>query len=151
MTAATILGRSPSKVLVDVGTALLQIKNARGLTLDDMGYHLGVSREMVAQYIAGEAEMGFLKWLRANQKFPELSDRIEETAAERALRASQRALDLDPASAPGQGRMIARLRKLGVSLRLGAHQLLGVSWSGFASLRDASSIAWPWRCSRRRL
>lgn len=94
-TSATILCRSPSQVLADVGTALLQIKNARGLTLDDMGCHLGVSREMAAQYIAGEAEMGFLKWLRANEAFPELAERIEETAAERALRARQRALDLE--------------------------------------------------------
>lgn len=93
--SATILGRSQSQVLGDVGCALLQIKNTRGLTLDDMGYHLGVSREMVAQYIAGEAEMGFVKWLRANEAFPELSERIEETSADRALRARQRALDLD--------------------------------------------------------
>lgn len=86
---------SSATILGDVGCALLQIKNARGLTLDDMGYHLGVSREMVAQYIAGEAEMGFVKWLRANEAFPELSERIEETGAERAFRARQRALDLE--------------------------------------------------------
>lgn len=95
MSGATILGRSPSQILGDVGCALLQIKNARGITLEDMGYHIGVSREMVAQYIAGEAEMGFVKWLRANEAFPELAERIEETAADRALRARQRALDLD--------------------------------------------------------
>lgn len=93
MSSATILGRTPSRVLADVGTALLQIKNTRGLTLDDMGYHIGVSREMVAQYIAGEAEMGFLKWLKANEAFPELAERIEESAAERAARARQRPLD----------------------------------------------------------
>jgi transcriptional regulator with XRE-family HTH domain len=81
--------------LRDVGTALLQTKNNRGLTLDDMGAMIGVSREMVAQYIAGEAEMGFVKWLKANEAFPELAERIEETAAERALRARQRALDLE--------------------------------------------------------
>jgi len=95
MSASTILGKAQSQILGDVGCALLQIKNTRGLTLDDMGYHLGVSREMVAQYIAGEAEMGFVKWLRANDAFPELAERIEETAAERALRGRQRALDLD--------------------------------------------------------
>lgn len=94
-TAATILGKPSAQVLGDVGCALLQIKNVRGLTLEDMGAMVGVSREMMAQYIAGEAEMGFVKWLRANEAFPELSDRIEETAAERALRARQRALDLE--------------------------------------------------------
>lgn len=88
-------GRSQSQMLGDVGCALLQVKNARGLTLEDMGYHIGVSREMVAQYIAGEAEMGFVKWLRANEAFPELTQRIEETATDRALRAAQRALDLN--------------------------------------------------------
>jgi hypothetical protein len=95
MSGATILGKPTSQLLGDVGCALLQVKNSRGLTLDDMGYHIGVSREMVAQYIAGEAEMGFVKWLRANEAFPELAERIEETAAERALRARQRALDLE--------------------------------------------------------
>ena len=96
MNGATILCRPQSQVLGDVGTALLQIKNNRGLTLDDMGAMIGVSREMVAQYIAGEAKMGFVKWLRANEAFPELRERIEETAAERAMRARQRALDLEP-------------------------------------------------------
>jgi transcriptional regulator with XRE-family HTH domain len=95
MNGATILGRSQASVLADVGTALLQIKNSRGLTLDDVGGDLRVSREMVAQYIAGEAEMGFTKWLRANEAYPELAELIAETAAERALKAKQRALDLD--------------------------------------------------------
>lgn len=95
MSGATFLGRSSAIILGDVGTALLQIKNARGLTLDDMGTFIGVSREMMAQYIAGEAEMGFVKWLRANEAFPELTSRIEETAEDRAARAKQRALDLD--------------------------------------------------------
>jgi transcriptional regulator with XRE-family HTH domain len=101
MNGATILGRSSADVLGTVGTALLQIKNTRGLTLEDMGGDLRVSREMVAQYIAGEAEMGFTKWLRANEVYPELADLIDETAAERAARARQRALDLQ---APKRGR-----------------------------------------------
>ncbi len=95
MSGATFLSKPQSQVLGDVGCALLQIKNVRGLTLEDMGGMLGVSREMAAQYIAGEAEMGFVKWLRANETFPELAERIEETAAERANRARQRALDLE--------------------------------------------------------
>jgi transcriptional regulator with XRE-family HTH domain len=95
MTAPRILGKPAAQVLGDVGTALLQIKNARGLTLEDIGVGIGVSREMAAQYIAGEAEMGFLKWLRANEAWPELAELIEETAAERKARSSQRPLDLD--------------------------------------------------------
>ncbi len=94
MPASTILCKPQSEVLADVGSALLQIKNVRGLTLEDMAGLVGVSREMVAQYIAGEAEMGFVKWLRLNEAFPELAGRIDETAAERAMRSRQRALDL---------------------------------------------------------
>jgi transcriptional regulator with XRE-family HTH domain len=95
MNGATFLCRPQSQVLGDVGTALLQIKNARGLTLEDMGRDIGVSREMVAQYIAGEAEMGFTKWFRAKDVYPELEELIAETAADRAAKARQRALDLE--------------------------------------------------------
>lgn len=95
MNGATFLGRASADVLRDVGTALLQIKNTRGLTLDDMGHDLRVSREMVAQYIAGEAEMGFTKWFRTKDVYPEIEGLIEETAADRAARARQRALDLE--------------------------------------------------------
>lgn len=96
MDKSTILcDRPQAEILGDVGLTLLHIKNARGYTLDDMGAAIGVSREMVAQYIAGEAEMGMVKWLRANAAWPELAEKVAETAAERALRARQRALDLN--------------------------------------------------------
>jgi transcriptional regulator with XRE-family HTH domain len=87
--------RPQAEVLGDLGTALLQIKNARGLTLNDMAYALGRSDDQVAKYISGDAEMGVIVWFRANEAFPELAERIEETAADRALRARQRALDLE--------------------------------------------------------
>ena len=95
MTAPNIFGKPQAEILGDVGTALLQIKNARGLTLSDMGYVLGRIDDMVAKYIAGEAEMGVIAWMRASEAWPELAERIEESAAERALRARQRALDLE--------------------------------------------------------
>lgn len=95
MSASIILGRSRDAVVADAGTALLQIKNARGLTLEEMGAQIHRTRESVAQYIAGEAEMGFVTWERAKEAWPELADRMEETAAERAMRAKQRALDLN--------------------------------------------------------
>lgn len=91
-----IFGKPKSSVLSDVGTALLQVKNNRGLTLDDMRAVFGLKvDDMVAKYIAGEAEMGFVAWLAANEAWPELADLIEETTVERQLRARQRALDLD--------------------------------------------------------
>jgi hypothetical protein len=87
--------KRPDDILADVGTALLQVKNSRCLTLIDMASVLGRGDDMVAKYIAGEAEMGFIAWCRANEAWPELAERLEETSAERALRARQRALDLD--------------------------------------------------------
>lgn len=95
MSASIILGRSRDAVVADAGTALLQIKNARGLTLEDMGAQIHRTRESVAQYISGETEMGFVTWERAKDAWPELAERMAETASERALRAKQRPLDLD--------------------------------------------------------
>lgn len=87
--------RPQDEILADLGTALLLIKNSRGLRLGDMAYSLGRSDDQIAKYIAGESEMGVIVWLRANEAWPELAERIEESAAERQARARQRALDLD--------------------------------------------------------
>lgn len=95
MSLSIILGRSRDAVVADAGTALLQIKNARGLTLEEMGAQIHRTRESVAQYIAGESEMGFVTWERAKDAWPELAERMAESAAERALRAKQRSLDLE--------------------------------------------------------
>ena len=90
-----ISGKSTTSVVEDIGTALLQVKNARGLRLADMAETLRKSDDQVAKYIAGESEMGVVAWLRACEEYPELVDRLSETAADRSLRAKQRALDLD--------------------------------------------------------
>lgn len=90
-----ILGKSSTSLVEDIGTALLQVKNARGLRLTDMAETLRKSDDQVAKYIAGESEMGVVAWLRACEEYPELIDRLTETAAERALRAKQRSLDLE--------------------------------------------------------
>lgn len=95
MNAPKIFGKPQSEILADIGTALLLVKNARGLTLGDMGYALGRIDDMVAKYIAGESEMGVIAWMRAIEAWPELVERLEETAAERAARARQRPLDLE--------------------------------------------------------
>lgn len=96
MSAPSFFGIRPqAEILADIGTALLLIKNARGLTLSDMGYVLGRIDDTVAKYIAGEAEMGVVSWGRATEAWPELAERLTETAAERAARARQRALDLE--------------------------------------------------------
>jgi hypothetical protein len=78
MSAPTFLGNRPqADILGEIGVALLQVKNARHLTLEDMGAVIGCSREMIAQYIAGEAEMGMVKWLRASSTWPELSEKLD--------------------------------------------------------------------------
>jgi hypothetical protein len=94
--AGKIFGKPRNEVLADIGTALLQVKNARGLTADDMRIVLGLKvDDMVAKYIAGEHAMDVVAWMRANEAWPELVERIEESAADRAFRARQRALDLE--------------------------------------------------------
>ncbi len=94
-TDPNIFGKAPSDIQADVGTALLLIKNQRGLTLIDMASVMGRGDDMVAKYIAGESEMGFIAWGKAVNAWPELAERVAESAADRRARAQQRALDLD--------------------------------------------------------
>lgn len=89
-----ISGKPRCDVLADIGLALLQIKNARGLRLDDMADKIGKSDDQMARYIAGDMEMGVVAWIRAHEAWPELADKLEETAADRAARARQSALPL---------------------------------------------------------
>lgn len=89
-------GRARTEILDDIGDALGQIKRGRGLTADDMRIVFGLKvDDQVARYIAGEAEMGIIAWMRACEAWPELLEYLEESTAERALRGRQRALDLE--------------------------------------------------------
>lgn len=96
MTAPTILGKAKRQVLGGIGLALSQIKIADRLTIDEMAEKIGRSDEMMAQYLAGEAEMGVTAWLRAVEEWPELPDRVSYNLdeAEKAFRARQRSLTL---------------------------------------------------------
>lgn len=76
MTAPTIFGKSQADILAETGVALLQIKNSNRLTLEDMARVLGRTDDMVAKYIAGEAEMGFVAFRRAREAWPELDDKL---------------------------------------------------------------------------
>lgn len=71
-----ILGRNRSDILGAMGVALLQTKNEHRLTLEDIGETIGRTRESVSQYIAGDAEMGAVAWLRATAAWPEIVDRL---------------------------------------------------------------------------
>jgi cyanate lyase len=102
MSAPTILGESKKDTLRAIGAALLQTKNANKLTLDEMAETMRRSDEAVAQYIAGETEMGVAAWLRAVKAWPDLEDRLTYhlmDEAEKAFRAKQRSLSL-PMPAP---------------------------------------------------
>jgi hypothetical protein len=94
MSEPQIFGKDDEQWLADLGTALLLIKNERGLTLGQMGKDLGCHEDMIARYIAAESEMGVLRWKRAHEKYPELEARMTETVAERSFRLKQRALNL---------------------------------------------------------
>jgi hypothetical protein len=96
MSAPTILGKPKRSVIGGIGLALSQIKIAERLTIDEMAEQVGRSDEMMAQYLAGEAEMGVTAWLRAVEAWPELPDRVAFNLdeAEKAFRARQRALPL---------------------------------------------------------
>lgn len=95
--APIILGEKKSELLASIGAALLQTKIANKLTLDDLAETMRRSDEAVAQYIAGEAEMGVTAWLRATKAWPDLEDRLAYhlmDEAEKAFRARQRSLSL---------------------------------------------------------
>lgn len=90
------LTRPRSDVLDDIGEALGRVKRRRGLTAEDMRVVFGLKvDDMVARYIAGEAEMGIVAWMRALEAWPELATFLEENTAERALQGRQCALDLE--------------------------------------------------------
>lgn len=72
-----IFGKATSDILAEIGVALLQIKCERRLTLEDMARVLGRTDDMVAKYIAGEAEMGCVAFRRAGEAWPELSDKLD--------------------------------------------------------------------------
>lgn len=96
MSAPTILGKPKRAVVGGIGLALSQIKMAERLTIDEMADQVGRSDEMMAQYLAGEAEMGVTAWLRAVEAWPDLPDRVSFNLdeAEKAFRARQRSLPL---------------------------------------------------------
>ena len=96
MSGPTILGKPKRTVTGAIGLSLSQTKIAERLTIDEMAETVGRSDEMMAQYLAGEAEMGVTAWLRAVETWPELPDRVQYNLdeAEKDFRAKQRSLPL---------------------------------------------------------
>jgi hypothetical protein len=96
MSAPTILGKAKREVTGAIGLALSQIKINARLRIDDMAEKVGRSDEMMAQYLAGEAEMGVTAWLRACEEWPDLAARVAYNLdeSEKAFNARQRSLTL---------------------------------------------------------
>jgi hypothetical protein len=78
MSASKILSKTHDEILGNIGIALLQTKNTRRLTLDEMGKALERDRQMVAHYISGDNAMDVVTWFRATAAWPELSDKLAE-------------------------------------------------------------------------
>jgi hypothetical protein len=75
--APNFFGKPDSEILLQIGTALLQVKCERKLTAEDMRKVFGLKvDDMVARYIAGESEMGIVAWHRAVNAWPELAEKL---------------------------------------------------------------------------
>lgn len=98
MTPSIILEKAlPSEIQSAMGIALLRLKMAHRLTLDDIGSVMGRSKESVSQYISDGTEMATPCWIKATARWPELNDMMiaELDEAEKAAAARQRAFNLE--------------------------------------------------------
>ena len=97
MSASIIIDYDCDQIQAAMAVALLQHKNANGLTYRAIGKVIEREPQSVQQYICDTTEMPATCWLRAVAKWPELNARLEHNLdeAEKAFRARQRALDLE--------------------------------------------------------
>lgn len=98
MNPSTILeSASPSEIQSAMGIALLRLKNARKLSLEDIGHVMGRSRESVSNYISDPTKMAAVCWIKVTAKWPDLHDLMmaELDEAEKAAAAKQRSLKLE--------------------------------------------------------
>lgn len=98
MSPSIILEKAmPSEIQGAMGVALLRLKNARKLTLEDIGHVMGRSRESVSQYISDPTKMAAICWIKATAKWPELGDMMlfELDASEKEAASRQRAFKLE--------------------------------------------------------
>jgi hypothetical protein len=71
-----ILGETRNDILGRVGIALLQVKNARRLTYDEMAAVMERTDESIGKYILGHTEMGIVAFALALNAWPELADKL---------------------------------------------------------------------------
>ena len=98
MTPSKILETAlPSDIQHAMGVALMRLKNANGLTLDDIAHVMGCSLAAVSTYIVTPTKMAAPCWIRVNARWPELHDLMlaELDAAEKEAAARQRCFKLE--------------------------------------------------------
>ena len=98
MSASIIIDKNSEEIQAAMALALLQLKNAHGLTYEKIGRIIEREKQSVQQYICGNTEMPASCWLKLVATYPELRHRVEYNLdeAEKAFRAKQRSLNLPP-------------------------------------------------------
>jgi hypothetical protein len=96
MSASIFLDYDCDAIQAAMAVALLQHKNANGLTYKIIGKIIEREAQSVQQYVCSDTEMPATCWLKLCAKWPELEDRLiyHLDAAEKAFRARQRTLNL---------------------------------------------------------
>lgn len=96
MSPSIILDYDCDAIQAAMAVALLQHKNALGLTYKAIGKVIGREPQSVQQYICSDTEMPATCWLKAVARWPELEGRLIHNLdeAEKAFRARQRSLNL---------------------------------------------------------
>lgn len=98
MTPSKILENArPSEIQHAMAMAIMRVKNARGLHLDDIAPVMGCTRAAVSTYIVTPTKMSAICWIKATAHWPELHDLMlaELDAAEKDAAARQRSFKLE--------------------------------------------------------
>lgn len=96
MSPSIITDSDLDEIQAAMAIALLQHKNANGLTYEKIGKVIGREKQSVQQYISSDTDMPASCWIKAVAMWPELADRLTYhlDEAEKAFKARQRSLDL---------------------------------------------------------
>jgi hypothetical protein len=96
VSASIIIDKDCDDIQAAMALALLQLKNAHGLTYEKIGKLIEREKQSVQQYICGNTEMPASCWLKLVDTYPELRARVEYNLddAEKAFQARQRTLPL---------------------------------------------------------
>jgi transcriptional regulator with XRE-family HTH domain len=97
MSASIFLEYDCEDIAAAMSVALLQFRNANGLTLAKIAKQCEREAQSISQYCNGTAEISSTVWLKLTAKWPELEDRLiyNLDEAEKAFRAKQRELRLN--------------------------------------------------------